>query len=50
MLDRWIPGYALTRFDYFVCGPPKLVSTVGVELRNRGVPTKRIHTERFEVV
>lgn len=50
LLDRWLPPQARRRFDYFLCGPPTMVVDVGRHLRERGVPVRRIHTERFEVV
>ena len=50
MLDRWMPGHGRNQFDYFLCGPPMMVASVGGELRERGIATRRIHTERFEVV
>ena len=50
LLDRWLPAHARRRFDYFLCGPPTMVLDVGRHLRDRGVPVRRIHTERFEVV
>jgi predicted ferric reductase len=50
LLDRWLPQRAAERHDYFVCGPPAMVVDVGEELKYLGVPPRRIHTERFEVV
>jgi 3-phenylpropionate/trans-cinnamate dioxygenase ferredoxin reductase subunit len=50
LLDRWLPPHARRRFDYFLCGSPALVVDVGQDLRELGVPARRIHTERFEVV
>lgn len=50
MLDRWLPPRARRRFDYFLCGPPTMVMDVGRALRDQGVPARRVHTERFEVV
>ena len=49
LLDRWLPRER-RHFDYFVCGPPMMVTALGPQLRDRGVPNRRIHTERFEVV
>jgi 3-phenylpropionate/trans-cinnamate dioxygenase ferredoxin reductase subunit len=49
-LDRWLPPHGRGRFDYFLCGPPTMVVAVGEQLRERGVPVRRIHSERFEVV
>lgn len=50
LLARWLPGRGHRRFDYFVCGPPMMVVDVNEQLQERGVPMRRIHTERFEVV
>ncbi|MGH3477859.1 MAG: ferredoxin reductase family protein [Nocardioidaceae bacterium] len=50
LLDRWLPRQGRRKFDYFLCGPPAMVTAVGLDLRDRDVPTQRIHTERFEVV
>ena len=50
LLDRWLPPHGRRCFDYFLCGPPMMVVEVGEQLRERGVPVRRIHTERFEVV
>jgi len=50
LLDRWLPSRAPRRFDYFLCGPPVMVVDIAGDLRDRGIPGRRIHTERFEVV
>jgi predicted ferric reductase len=50
LLDRWLPAKAPRRFDYFLCGPPVMVVDIAQDLRDRGIPGRRIHTERFEVV
>lgn len=49
LLDRCLPERARAH-DYFLCGPPPMVVAVSRQLRSRGVPLRRIHTERFEVV
>lgn len=49
LLDRRLPTHA-RHHDYFLCGPPPMVASVGHDLRELGIPTRRIHTERFEVV
>jgi ferredoxin-NADP reductase len=48
-LDRVLPRRA-RHHDYYVCGPPAMVVAVGRQLRERGISTKRIHTEQFDVV
>ena len=50
LLDRQLPAHGLQYLDYFLCGPPAMVEAVTEQLRERGVPVRRIHTERFEVV
>ncbi|HET9860220.1 MAG TPA: ferredoxin reductase family protein [Nocardioidaceae bacterium] len=49
LLDRCLPRHS-KQHDYFLCGPPPMVIAVGKQLRDRGIPLNRIHTERFEVV
>jgi NAD(P)H-flavin reductase len=49
LLDRVLPRRA-RHHDYYLCGPPAMVVAVGRQLRNRGIPARRIHTEQFEVV
>ena len=49
LLDRVLPRRA-RHHDYYLCGPPAMVVAIGRQLRNRGIPAKRIHTEQFEVV
>jgi 3-phenylpropionate/trans-cinnamate dioxygenase ferredoxin reductase subunit len=50
LLDRWLPRRARRKHDYFLCGPPMMVTAVDLALKDRGIPARRIHTERFEVV
>ena len=49
LLERVLPRH-YRHHDYFLCGPPPMVIAVGRQLRERGIPTRRIHTEQFEVV
>lgn len=49
MLDRVLPRRTRHN-DHFVCGPPGMVTAVWRQLRNRGIPAKRIHTEQFDVI
>ena len=49
LLERVLPRH-YRHHDYFLCGPPPMVVAVGRQLRERGIPTRRIHTEQFEVV
>ncbi len=49
LLERCLPRH-YRHHDYFLCGPPPMVIAVGRQLRDRGIPTRRIHTEQFDVV
>ena len=49
LLERCLPRHH-RHHDYFLCGPPPMVIAVGRQLRERGIPTRRIHTEQFDVV
>lgn len=49
LLERCLPRH-YRHHDYFLCGPPPMVIAVGRQLRDRGIPARRIHTERFDVV
>ncbi len=50
LLGRRLPNRSRRHLEYFVCGPPPMVLAVSRHLRALGVPARRIHTERFEVV
>lgn len=47
LLGTVLPDTGPERHDYFVCGPPRLVSPVLDALDLFGVPGERIHTEQF---
>lgn len=49
LLDRCLPRLA-RHHDYFICGPNAMVVSVTGQLRRRGIPMQRIHTELFDVV
>jgi predicted ferric reductase len=38
------------RLDFFICGPPPMVSGVQTSLRSIGVAPQHIHTEKFDFV
>lgn len=38
------------RLDFFICGPPPMVTGVITSLRDIGVAPQRIHTEKFDFV
>lgn len=50
LLERVTHPRKRTRTDYFLCGPPGMVVAVGNALHTMGVPTRRIHTEQFDVI
>jgi predicted ferric reductase len=45
-LTRRVPG--LIQHDVYLCGPPGLTAALTRELRDAGVPRRRIHHESFE--
>jgi 3-phenylpropionate/trans-cinnamate dioxygenase ferredoxin reductase subunit len=49
LLERCLPRH-YRHHDYFLCGPPPMVVAVGQQLRENGIPPRRIHTEQFDVV
>jgi predicted ferric reductase len=49
LLNRYLPRRP-NRLQYFLCGPQTMVNTVSSELADRGIPLRRIHTERFGAV
>lgn len=49
LLERCVPHH-YRHHDYFLCGPGPMVVGVGRQLRDRGIPARRIHTEQFEVI
>ncbi|MFF0268193.1 ferric reductase-like transmembrane domain-containing protein [Kribbella sp. NPDC004536] len=48
-LDQVLPRRA-QQLHYFLCGPTAMVTSVGRDLAELGVPLRRIHTERFGAV
>jgi predicted ferric reductase len=42
------PGYH--RFQYFICGPDPMMDAAEASLIGLGVPSERVHTERFDMV
>jgi predicted ferric reductase len=49
VLSRYLPRNP-SRLNYFICGPDPMVHTVSHALAARGIPLRRIHTERFGAV
>ncbi|MGH3813346.1 MAG: ferredoxin reductase family protein [Pseudonocardiaceae bacterium] len=51
LLTSLLPGpFRRNQLDYFLCGPPAMVTDVLVVLDAMGVPHSRIHTEQFDLV
>ncbi len=50
MLLRYLPPALYRRFQYFICGPGPLMDAMEKALPEIGVPSDRIHTERFDMV
>ncbi|WP_081633812.1 ferric reductase-like transmembrane domain-containing protein [Terracoccus sp. 273MFTsu3.1] len=51
VLDRALPRRRTKEVvDYFVCGPGPMVAAATEIIGDRGVPSRRIHTELFDVV
>ncbi|MFI5707808.1 ferric reductase-like transmembrane domain-containing protein [Kribbella sp. NPDC051620] len=46
LLTRHLPRNP-AHLNYFLCGPAPMVHTVSHDLAARGIPLRRIHTERF---
>jgi len=49
MLRKHLPG-EFKRFEYFVCGPPRMMDAMEEALVGLGVPAHHVHTERFDWV
>jgi ferredoxin-NADP reductase len=39
----------LPDYDFYLCGPGGLITTVRTTLRRNRVPSNRVHFERFEL-
>ena len=50
LLARYLPPSLFRRFQYFICGPGPLMDAMEKVLPEIGVPSDRIHTERFDMV
>jgi 3-phenylpropionate/trans-cinnamate dioxygenase ferredoxin reductase subunit len=46
LLTRYLPRNP-SRLNYFLCGPTQMVHTVSHALAAKGIPLRKIHTERF---
>jgi ferredoxin-NADP reductase len=50
LLRRYLPPKQYRRWQYFVCGPARMMDAMEALLPGLGVPAERIHTERFDMV
>ncbi|MGH3687247.1 MAG: ferredoxin reductase family protein [Pseudonocardiaceae bacterium] len=51
LLTTLLPGKCRRdQLDYYLCGPPEMVSAVLIVLDGLDVPHQRIHTEQFDMV
>jgi predicted ferric reductase len=50
VVARHLPLAPLGRFDYFVCGPERMMDAIEPFLKRRGVPLRQIYSERFAIV
>jgi predicted ferric reductase len=50
ILTRYLPPTIYRRFQYLICGPGPLMDAMEEVLPKIGVPSDRIHTERFDMV
>jgi len=49
LLKRYLPKQAM-RFQYFICGPGRMLDAMEEDLVALGIPRSRVHSERFDVV
>jgi predicted ferric reductase len=49
LLRRYLPNQ-YRRYQYFMCGPTRMMDAVEEHLVTIGVPRSRVHSERFDVV
>jgi len=49
LLKRYLPTQFM-RFQYFVCGPGRMLDAMEEDLTALGLPRSRVHSERFDVV
>lgn len=51
LLASMLPGrFRRNQLDYYLCGPPDLVTDVLAVLDGMDIPAQRIHTEQFDLV
>lgn len=49
-IKRHLPGWAVNRFHYYLCGPEPLMDAAEAALAGLGVPPWRRASERFQIV
>jgi predicted ferric reductase len=50
LLKRFLPPKQYRRWQYFICGPARMMDAMEKLLPDLGVPDEKIHTERFDMV
>jgi predicted ferric reductase len=50
LLRRYLPPKQYRRWQYFICGPSRMMDAMEELLPSLGVPRQQIHTERFDMV
>jgi predicted ferric reductase len=50
LLQKYLPSKQYRRWQYFICGPAPMMDAMEELLPGLGVPSEKIHTERFDMV
>jgi predicted ferric reductase len=50
LLERHVPPGRRIDFQYFICGPAPMMDMVEQYFTRRGVPSRLVHSERFDIV
>jgi len=50
LLREYLPPRQYRRWQYFICGPGRMMDAMEELLPGMGVPSEQIHTERFDMV
>jgi predicted ferric reductase len=50
ILRKYLPAKQYKRWQYFICGPTPMMDAMEKILPDIGVPSDKIHTERFDMV
>jgi predicted ferric reductase len=49
LIEGLLPAEDASNWHVVMCGPPPMMDVVEGAARNRGVPTRQIHSERFDI-